>query len=66
VTLTFDFDTDLTLDWTIEVEGEVNLQLTVSQSVYLSVWHPFEAHDQILFPFFYRKIALRFVLVRPL
>jgi hypothetical protein len=37
------------------------------QSVSLGVGHPFGAHDQILlFPFFCRKIALLFVLGRPL
>jgi hypothetical protein len=46
---------------------EVTLWLTVSQSVCLGVGHPFGAHDQILlFPFFCRKIALLFVLGRPL
>jgi hypothetical protein len=49
------------------VEVEVTLWLTVSQSVYLDVGHPFGAHDQILpFPFFCRKIALLFVLRHPL
>jgi hypothetical protein len=53
------------------VEVEVTLRLTVSpsvnQSVCLGVGHPFGAHDQIfLFPFFCRKIALPFVLGRPL
>jgi hypothetical protein len=36
----------------------------VSQSLCLGVGHPFGAHDQILlFLFFYRKIALVFVLI---
>jgi hypothetical protein len=40
---------------------------SVSQSVFLGVGHPFEAHDQILlFTSFCRKIALLFVLGRPL
>jgi hypothetical protein len=40
---------------------------SVSQSVCLGVGHPFGALDQILlFPFFCRKIALLFVLGRPL
>jgi hypothetical protein len=50
-----------------EVKIEVTLRLTVGQSVYLSVGHPLQAHDQILlFPFFCREIALLFVLGRPL
>jgi hypothetical protein len=50
-----------------EVEVEVTLRLTVSQSVYLGVGHPFGAHDQILLlPFFYQKIALLFILGRSL
>jgi hypothetical protein len=49
------------------VKVEVTLRLTFSQSVCLGVGHPFGAHDQIfLFPFFCRKIALLFVLGRPL
>jgi hypothetical protein len=40
-------------------EVEVNLQLTVSQSVCLGVWHQI-----LLFPFFCQKIAL-LVLGRP-
>jgi hypothetical protein len=48
-------------------EVEVTLRLTVSQSVCLGVGHPIGAHDQILlFPFFFRKIALLFVLGRSL
>jgi hypothetical protein len=40
---------------------------TVSRPIRLGVGHPFGAHDQILlFPFFFRKIALLFVLGRPL
>jgi hypothetical protein len=40
---------------------------TVSRPMRLGVGHPFGTHDQILvFPFFYRKIALLFVLGRPL
>jgi hypothetical protein len=51
----------------IEVEVDVTLWLTVSQSVCLGVRHPFGAHDQILlFTFFYLKIAFFFVLERPL
>jgi hypothetical protein len=50
-----------------EVEVEVTLRLTVSQSVYLGVRHPFWAHDQIfLFSFCCRKIYLHFVLGRSL
>jgi hypothetical protein len=50
-----------------EVEVEVALRLAVSQSVCLEVGRPFGAHDQILlFPFFCQKIALLFVLGRPL
>jgi hypothetical protein len=53
------------------VEVEATLRLTVgqsvSQSVCLGVGHPFGAHDQLLlFPFFCRKVALFFVLGRPL
>jgi hypothetical protein len=49
------------------VDVEVTLRLTVSESVCLGVGHPFGAHDQILlFPFFCGKIALLFVLGRPL
>jgi hypothetical protein len=44
------------------VEVEVTLRLTVNLSVCLGVGHPFGIHDQILlFPFFYRTIALLFV-----
>jgi hypothetical protein len=51
----------------LEVEVEVTLRLTVSQSACLGVGHPFGAHDQILlFPFSCRKIALLFVLGHPL
>jgi hypothetical protein len=50
-----------------QAEVEVTLRLTVSQSVCLGVGHPLGARDQILlFPFFCRKIALLFVLGRPL
>jgi hypothetical protein len=50
-----------------EVEVEVTLQLTVRQSACLDVGHPFWAHDQILlFSFLRRKIALLFILGRPL
>jgi hypothetical protein len=49
------------------VEVEVTLRLMVSQSECLLVGHPLRAHYQILlFPFFRRKIALLFVLGRPL
>jgi hypothetical protein len=42
---------------------EVEVEVTVGQSVCLGVGHPFGAHDQILhFPFFCRKIVLLFVL----
>jgi hypothetical protein len=40
---------------------------TVSRPIRLAIGHPFGADDQIfLFPFFYRTIALLFVLGRPL
>jgi hypothetical protein len=49
------------------VEVEVTLILTVSQSVCLGTGQPFGAHNQILlFPFYCWKIALLFVLGRPL
>jgi hypothetical protein len=49
-----------------EVQVEVTLRLTISLSACLVVGHPFGAHDQILlFPSFCRKIALLFVLGRP-
>jgi hypothetical protein len=52
-------------------EGTSSVQLilwpTVSRPIRLCVRHPFGAHDQIFpFPFFYRSLALLFVLVRPL
>jgi hypothetical protein len=48
------------------VKVKVTLRLTVIQSVCLGVRHPFGAHDQILlFLLFCRKIALLFVLGRP-
>jgi hypothetical protein len=51
----------------LEVEVEVTLRLTVSQSVCLGVGHPFGAHDQLsLFPLFCRKIAWLLVLWLPL
>jgi hypothetical protein len=53
--------------WRYIVEVEATLRLTVGQSVCLGAGHPFGASDQILlFPFFCRKIALLFVLGRPL
>jgi hypothetical protein len=49
-----------------EIEVEVTLRLTVSQSVCLGVGHPLGAHDQILlFRLSCRKIDLLFVLGRP-
>jgi hypothetical protein len=49
-------------------DSEIKLLLPmVSQPIHLRVRHPFQAHDQILLvPFIYRKIALLFVLGRPL
>jgi hypothetical protein len=46
---------------------ELILWPTINRPIRLGVGHPFGAHDQIfLFPFFCRKIALLFVLGRPL
>jgi hypothetical protein len=44
----FDFDIDLTLDWTIEVE--VTLRLIVRQAVCLGIEHLCWTSDQILLP----------------
>jgi hypothetical protein len=58
---------NIILCYSFEVEIEVTLRLTASQSVCLGVGHPFGAHDQIFFfPFSCQKIALVFVLGRPL
>jgi hypothetical protein len=49
----------------VEVEVEVTLRLTVSQSVCFYIGHPFGAHDEILlFPFFCRKIGTFSVLYK--
>jgi hypothetical protein len=51
----------------MDIEVEVTLRLTASQSVCLAFEHPFGAYGWIfLFPFLCRKIALLFVLGRPL
>jgi hypothetical protein len=51
----------------IAVEVQVTSRPTASQSAYLGIGHPFGAHDQIsLFAVFCWKIALLFILGRPL
>jgi hypothetical protein len=48
------------------VRVRVTLRLTVSQSVYLGVGHPFGAHDQILlFPFLLPENCFTLCLAAP-